>query len=363
MNNGQSDQNRYVLQTIPKGYDMMFIFGGDIGFKQFKGINLNHDIQFKFQNIIGFPSPLEITQRGQDTNQMLEDLSIKFEDELYYVGAKAMNEATNHRYTFLANKIDKVDETIKLLTALGILSCHGVNTIDVMVTGAPVEEYHLTKDKIQKDFVRSYQYEFRGEKHRSTIKEVMVIPQGAGDYYDYILTDAGELIQEKISPKSVIINIGYRTTEIVTMNYGRFSRSESTTLYTATNSFHKELRRLLAKEYGIRKNLTQIDDIYRSGKVFIKGNEIDITLLKEKAIRHHIGSIIGEIPMWVNTDDIYSILLSGGGSVGLCSFFQEEFGGRISILKKPEFGNARGNYKYGRLMVNARTTSKAFEEV
>jgi plasmid segregation protein ParM len=340
----------------------MFIFGGDIGFKQFKGVNLNHDIQFKFNNIIGFPSPLEITQGDQASNLLLEDLSIKFEDTLYYVGNKAVNQATNHRYTFLANKIDKVDETIKLLTALGILASHGVNTIDVLVTGTPVEEYHLIKDKIQNDFKRTYNYEFRGKKHTSHIKEVLVIPQGAGDYYDSILSENGEIIQEKVSPKSVIINIGYRTTEIVTMNYGKFSRAESTTLYTATNSFHKELRRLLAKEYGIRKNLTQIDDIYRSGKVFIKGKETDISPLKEEAIRHHIGSIIGEIPMWVNTDDIHSILLSGGGCRGLRSFFTKEFDGRITILKKPEFGNARGYYKYGRLMMNARAASEAFKE-
>lgn len=341
----------------------MFIFGGDIGFKQFKGVNLSNDIEFSFQNIIGFPSSLEIHSSLQQADNLLGDLSIRYKDEWYYIGQKAEQEATNHRYTFLANKVDTIDETIKLLTSLGVLQEMGIETIDLFVTGIPVEEYHLIKDKLQQEFVNTYSYEFRGKPYQSRISEVIVVPQGAGDYYDYILTEHSTIIDSRILPKTVVINIGYRTTEIVTMNYGKFSRNESTTLYTATNSFHKELRRLLAKEYGIRKNLTQIDDIYRTGVIFIKGEEIDISDLRDKAVDHHIGTILGEIPVWVNTDDIHKILLSGGGSTGLKDHFTQEFGDIVEELPNPEYGNARGFYKYGGLIRHARTAVKAVKKV
>lgn len=329
----------------------MYIFGCDIGFKQFKGINLEGDIEFKFPNIIGFPTSLEI-QNATDHGETMKDLWLTYDDQTYYVGDKASEFATNHRYTFLANKVDTIDETVKLLTGLGLLYETGQNKIDLMVTGVPVEEYFLVKDKIETEFVRDYDYSFRGRKCRSTIEKVVVVPQGAGDYYDYILDESGQVITERVKPKTVIVNIGYRTTEIVTMNNGRFSRSESTTLYTATNNFHKELRRLLAKEYGIRKNLTQIDEIYRDRKVYIKGVATDISELITSAIDMHVGSIVGEIPVWVNPDDVHEILLTGGGSTGLTPFFQNQFGDIILKHDKPEFGNARGFAKYGRLIAH-----------
>lgn len=329
----------------------MYIFGCDIGYKQFKGVNLQHDTSFKFPNIIGLPSPLEI-QNATASEDITKDLSVTYNGDLYYIGHKASEFATSHRHTFLVNKVDTIDEMIKLLTGLGLLYEQGQETIDLMVTGVPVEEYFLVKDKIESEFVRDYDYSFRGRKCRSTIRKVAVVPQGAGDYYDYILGENGEVLQERVKPKTLIVNIGYRTTELVTMNNGKFSRSESTTLYTATNSFHKELRRLLAKEYGIRKNLTQIDDIYRSGEVYVKGRVIDITPLRSIAVAHHLPSIIGEIPIWVNTDDVHEILITGGGSSGLLRFFVDEFGDIVSEHHNPEFGNARGFAKYGRLITN-----------
>lgn len=327
----------------------MYIFGCDIGFKQFKGVNLEHDTSFKFPNIIGLPSPLEI-QNATASEDVLKDLSVTYGEDTYYVGHKASEFATSHRHTFLANKVDTIDETIKLVTGLGLLYEQGQETIDLMVTGVPVEEYFMVKDKIENEFVREYLYTFRGRPCRSAIKKVAVVPQGAGDYYDYILGEDGKVLQERVKPKTLIVNIGYRTTELVTINNGKFSRSESTTLYTATNNFHKELRRLLAKEHGIRKNLTQIDEIYRSGEVYVKGRVIDIRHLRNASISHHLPNIIGEIPIWVNTDDVHEILLTGGGSAGLLRYFQDEFGDIVSSHNNPEYGNARGYSKYGRLI-------------
>lgn len=340
----------------------MNIVGGDIGFKNFKCTCLHKDIEFQFPNIIGKPSPLEIQTTAKSPSNTLKNLSVTYNGQIYYVGEKAEREATNYRYTFLANKVETIDETIKLLTSLGCLKERGLDRVDLFVTGVPVEEYHMIKDKLQTEIVGTYDYEFCGQEYKSTIREVLVVPQGAGDYYDYILTDEGTVVDEKVMAKTLVINIGYRTTEIVTMNHGMFSRNESTTLYTATNSFHKELIRLLVKEYGIRKNLTQIDKIYRDGVVYIKGKEVDIMPLRDKAIEYHINSIIGEIPIWVNVDDVHNILLSGGGSNGLKKFFVEEFGPIVTCLDNPVTGNSRGFNKYGRLVLNARSSGKAVKE-
>jgi plasmid segregation protein ParM len=341
----------------------MNIVGGDIGFKQFKVST--DSIHFKFTNVIGIPSPLEIKQFNH-SNNILEDLSVKHLRQRYYVGEKAIQEASNHRYTFLAKKIDKVDEEIKMLAALGTLHHYNIREIDLFVTTVPVEEYHLVKKKIKAQFKKQYSFTFRREKILMNVKQVEVIPQGAGDYYDYILTEEGLICEEKVLPKTLIINIGYRTTEIVTMNFGKFSRTESTTLYTATNSFHKELRRLLVKEYGIRKNLTQIDQIYRDGCVDVNGTYQDISLLKEEAVLPHVTAILGEIPIWVNIDDVHEVILTGGGSIGLKEYFQQEFGCPVHEMHEinpclfedqkydpAEFGNARGARKYGKLIANA----------
>lgn len=329
----------------------MFIFGGDIGFKQFKGVNLNHDIHFKFPNVIGLPSSLEIEQ-STGSPDVMDDLSVGYEETMYYVGDKAIQQASNHRYTFLANKVEKIDERVKMVTALGILHEHGFKEIDLFVTGVPVEEYHQLKDTVNREFLADFEYTFRGRLRHSIVNEISVIPQGAGDYYDYILNEDGSINKDRIKPKTIIVNIGYRTTEIVTMNMAKFSSSESTTLYTATNSFHKELRKLLAKEYGIRKNLSQIDEIYRNGEVYVKGRAVDIRHLRSIAISSHLPNIIGEIPVWVNVDDAHEILLTGGGSAGLLRHFQAEFGDIVSEHNNPEYGNARGYAKYGRLITS-----------
>lgn len=327
----------------------MNIFGGDIGFKNFKGAMLDRSISFTFANVIGEPTALEITGASRAT-EPLEDLSLIYDKRTYYVAAKAIRHASNHRHTFLANKIDKIDETIKLLAALGLLADQGIEHLDLFVTTVPVEEYHLVREQTRQTFCQTYEYQFRGRKVTMPIRRVEVIPQGAGDYYDYILDEHGQIVDSRVLPKTLIINIGYRTTEIVTMNFGKFSRSESTTLYTAMNSIHKELRRRIVQEYGIIKDLTQMDDIYINGVIDRNGEEYDITDLREEACVFIMKKLLAEIPVWVNPNDVHQIILGGGDADGLRTFFDFDYDAPVHVTG--QMGNARGAYKYGRLITN-----------
>lgn len=319
----------------------MKTLGIDLGFYQVK--LFSGEIESKFPSVIGYPSSVELANE--------EGLTVSYGSQMYYIGEKALRDTKNAQLTFTADKTDSYTDRIKYLAALGIASQNKEEVFHV-VTGLPVDEYAGIgglKEKLKANMEDLFEYEFSGAPLKTAVPVVTVIPQSAGAYYDYIMNEDGKICEDLVDPKTMVIDIGYRTTDIVTLLHAKYSPSESFTIQTGVSDIHKEMRKLLLKHHQIVKDISEIDEMVRNQSITIGGETISIDHLIEEATRPYAEKIISTIPLYVqNLKETSQILVTGGGANIMFRLFYEEFAHTIPIeqMEESEFSNARGYYKY-----------------
>jgi hypothetical protein len=321
----------------------MRTIGLDLGFRQVK---VSAEEGFRFDSVIGYPSVMEVGDE-RDNRHPLQNIVIEHDNELVYVGEKAIRDTKNAQLTFVADKTDHKSDKVKLLSALGYAMGGKNEDAFNIVTGLPVDELGIQglKEKMIENMQQTFQFAFNNETKTAHVKRVNVIAQSAGAYYDYILDDTGDIIEERIKPKTVVIDIGFRTTDVVCMQDALYNPAESFTVYTGVHNIHLEMRKELLKKYRIQKQPSEIDAIVRSGYVTINGQHIPVKDSILASVQPFAEKILSELPLYIpNLTEVDQFLLAGGGA----SFMADEFmlPAPTEVLSDSEMANARGYRKY-----------------
>lgn len=324
----------------------MNIIGVDLGFYQVKLYHQNG--KYRFPSVIGYPSAIELTEESDHAKE--NNICITEGDTTYYVGSKALRDTRNAQLTFTADKTEKHTDRIKYLAALSLAATGDADTFTV-ATGLPVDEFagmQGLKEQLQKNLEGEFFFRSGDLALGISVPKVLVLPQSAGAYYDYILDNKGNILEENVNAKTVVIDIGYRTTDVVTMSYAKYVSQESFTINTGVSDVHKELRKNLLKEYRVSKDLTEMDFFMRSGIIHLGGVPENISFLITACIQPYAEKIASMIPVYIpNLRDIHQVIVTGGGSNIMSAFIEAEMKG-IPVTHSPdsEFSNARGYYKY-----------------
>jgi actin-like ATPase involved in cell morphogenesis len=322
----------------------MRAIGIDLGFRQ---VNVAEEEVFKFDSVIGYPSAIELT--SEEEVSPLENMVLIDGESMYYVGAKAIRDTKNAQLTFTTHKTDSKTDRIKYMAALGnLIDEQKPNTFRV-VTGLPVDEMGVEglKEKLVANMTGTFHFQLNGKLKTAIVEKVNVIAQSAGAYYDYILDDNGTILHENIKPKDVVIDIGYRTTDVVTMSEARFNPAESFTVFTGVHNIHMELRKILLKKFGIVKHPVEMDTIVRNGYIMIGDKQISLIGEIHEATRPVAEKILAEIPLSItNVHEITTVLLAGGGAPLMVDYFMEAFQSPVKMAVDCEHANARGYRKY-----------------
>ncbi|MCX7610328.1 MAG: ParM/StbA family protein [Ignavibacterium sp.] len=323
------------------------IIGLDLGFSNTKA-SCNGDTVV-FPSVIGTPSVLKDVQH-LSSYSLLDDLFIEYEQKVFYLGKKAIRETTNHQFTLYTDKADFIADKANFLTAIGLMMKEDSIWECDIVTGLPVHEYLAMpqlQNKIKNNLTGIFDFTFRGESKTICIDNVHLILQGAGSYYDYILDEEGNIIKEHVSPKVVLIDIGFKTTNIITMEYAKFIGKESGTLYTATKDIHNEIKKQIFKTYHLNYDLTQIDEIAKKQSIEYKGKTISISSIIEESSAMYAEKIIAELPIILpNLNDIHYFILSGGGNEFIYPYLKKHLH-QVICSPRPQLSNACGYEKYG----------------
>jgi plasmid segregation protein ParM len=194
--------------------------------------------------------------------------------------------------------------------------------------------------------VKGCQNEFNIIKH-------FVCAEGVAGYYDLVLNDDGsfnENIKDAIADDTVVIvDIGGRTTDIVTFRAGKIDFSKSVTMDIGCLNVEDSLRENLQSElkcYDIPqtaiKKTIENQGIYISTK-----NEFDFSKILNESKRELASNIVNRLKAIVkNTIDLSLVVFIGGGSIlvkdDLKALFDEKY---IKFSKDPIYANARGMRK------------------
>lgn len=344
------------------------LVGSDLGYGQIKIVS--GDQKEKFLSAVGTP----VSNFGRSTavvnkQELLDGLSITLDGQIYYVGRNAVVNTRNGRLTLRQNKADHEHNKVKFLTSLALLTDQYQEEAEFdIVTGLPVLEFKNEAEALEKmmnnngkPFVFDMNYGNVTVKKRIKINNVKIVSQGEGAFYDFVLDKTGNIINshaEIVSGTVMVVDIGYRTTDIVTMENGRYIEPLSDQLNKGVNTIHQEILRLIMERHGVKKELRDLDQIVRTGFFYHNTQEYNVNDIINEAARPFAEDIVESLHT-ISNDQLGSvnhIIFTGGGTQIIYAFALELLMNIVnsSIMEDSEFCNANGYYKYGLLLQNAQ---------
>lgn len=339
------------------------LVGVDLGYGQVKSFS-KHD-KYKFLSAVGTPvSDFGRTTAVVNKDELLKSLTITYDNKKYYVGHNAILNSRNGRLSLRQNKAENEDNKIKFMTSLALLMDEDQEYMEAdIITGLPVLEYK-NQDKLFNmiyNFGRPFEFTMHyGPKEvrkTITIKNIKILSQGEAAFYDYILDLNGDIIMEKaalVNGTVMVVDPGYKTTDIVTMENGRYVETLSDQFNTGVNQIHQEVLRLIMERLNIKKELKDMDQIVRSGKLFHNMKEYNVEKIIEDAATPFAEGIVDNL-INLSNDGLGSmqrIILTGGGSQIIYPYIKSLLNGiiEVELMNDAEFCNTSGYYKYGLLL-------------
>lgn len=344
------------------------LIGSDLGYGQIKTVSGNK--KKKFLSAVGTP----VSNFGRSTavkteNELLNSLTLTLDGQTYYIGRNAIINARNGRLTLRQNKADDIHNKIKYLTSLALFMEEDQEYAEFdIVTGLPVLEFKNQKEQLENMMSNngklfSFTMHYGPKEISKTIKinNVKVISQGEGAFYDFILDNTGNIINknaEIVMGSVMVVDIGYRTSDIVTMENGRYVELLSDQFNKGVNTIHQEILRLIMEEYGIKKELKDLDQIVRDGNFYHNTRLYDVNKIIDTAGKPFAEDIVESLHTTSNDQlgSVNHVIFTGGGAEIIYPHVLPLLNGIVntSIMNNAEFCNATGYYKYGLLLQNAQ---------
>ena len=342
------------------------LVGIDQGFGTFK-IN-SGDINIRFPSVVGTPlSEFSKDMAISSFDELLNSLTIIYNGTTYYIGHNAIINTRNGKISLRQNKAEDEQNKVKTMTALALLTNENQHEAEFdIIAGLPVLEYRNQKDKLYNlfynnglpfDFIMKY-----GNVEvfkRIKCNNIRILSQGEGSFYSYILSSEGKIINERsadVEGLVMIADIGYKTTDVVSMENGRYIEISSDQINTGVSQVHQEVLRLIMEKFNIKKELKEIDKIVRTKELFYSTKTYDMKPIIKEASEPFAENIIETLYTINNGElgNVSMILLTGGGAEIVYEYIRENLKDvvRVEKLYNSEFSNAQGYFKYGQLLKN-----------
>lgn len=355
------------LNFISQNNVATLIVGSDLGYGQIKV--LSSDQKYKFVSTVGTPiSDFGRVATVTSTAELLDTLAITYNGQKYYLGHNAIVNTRNGRINLRQNKAENQDNKIKFMTSLALLTEMDQTELNVIVvTGLPVLEYNNQKEELYnmmynhgQPFIFDMHYGSKIVNKKITVKEVKIISQGEGAFYDFILDNEGKIKNEKaadVQGTVMVVDPGYKTTDIVTMENGRYIETLSDQFNKGVSQIHQEVLRLIMLRHNIKKELKDMDDIVRTGRLFHNKTEYNVQNIIDEAAEPFATDIVDNL-INLSNDSLGSmqrVILTGGGSNIIFPYIKKQLDGiiEVDIMEDSEFCNTSGYYKYGKLLESA----------
>jgi hypothetical protein len=320
------------------------VVGVDLGFVQTKGVwGTKENERVKFGSIVKRRSEVAMDGVEDSEGYLIDDGT-----HLWNVGAKGV-------YDFTAERMTRDSDVPKLLTVFGLLKQRTAHSfIDLLVSGLPVDDFTAYREQFGASLQKHFHFGFGMNASHVQVGKAVIIPQSAGAYYDYGLTDEGDVSGLALLKEDVLVfDIGGRTSDGCIMEKSKYSQ-DSFTIYQGVWKVQNELRRLVAKAHRYTMHPAEVDAVMRTGLLKLGGSNLDVSPLKTLAIETIFPSVRDELSLHVPDFRRFSaILLAGGGAYLYQEYIEELTGIPVIVLPEAEYANANGYRKYGLLLSGA----------
>jgi hypothetical protein len=319
----------------------------DLGYAQVKG--RAGDKTVKYASVVGNPSVFNLEDDYSQMDAGIGRMEIVYKGTTYLAGYGALKYTSNARLTLKADKSNSDTNVVKFLAAAGALGVQGDVSV---VTGIPIFQYQTQKDALMASLMGAFVFQYNGQPYRIEVKNVKVIPQGAGVYYSLVIED-GKIVRQDLAVSRVaIVDCGSNNTNIISMEQAKYDARTSGTLGTGVWAIFSELQRRINEKYQVFYKLTEVETLAKMGYMDLYSQHI----LLDDVIRQSVEPVAQElIEGFTAIVGDYrkltgGIVLAGGGACLMKKHFAQEFGEDIiTVADDPEFANVNGYYQYGLL--------------
>jgi plasmid segregation protein ParM len=219
----------------------------------------------------------------------------------------------------------------------------------VLVSGLPLAYFDQDADTLKALILGEHRCKINNVESVFEVKEARIIPQPFGTLLNYALTDEGGIIPERAIGRLGVIDIGGKTTNILSVGdlkeYSREATSKNIGGWTAV----RKLTDYLVTEYpDIDDRASNVERILVDKHFTYFGEEIDVSEAVDAVSSSIASQIEAEISQrWGSAAQFEKILITGGGSY-LIGKAIEEILPQAFLVGDPVFANAKGFYKFAK---------------
>lgn len=230
----------------------------------------------------------------------------------------------------------------------GAIYYMGVDHIDVLVVGLPVNTYETRRAELEKRLVGDHPIPSPRSSGSTDdrivhVGHVRVLPQPIGAFFDYSLQ--GDRLQRMKKEMNLVIDPGYFTLDWVVAQGVKVINARSGAHSGGMSAILTAVGEAVSRDIGTQlTDYSSIDDALRFGtKPRFFGKDFDLTpylpLAYEKA-RQFVSVLANKVGP---AADIDNILLAGGGAEFFKDIVADKFKHHtISVTPDPVFANVRG---------------------
>jgi len=279
---------------------------------------------------------------------------VEVEGHHYEVGPDVMLANPNRSNRNLHE--DYIDEPDYKALMLGALSYMEVDHIDALVLGLPVKYLSTRQDQLQSMYTGRFKV---ADNRTVTIDHVLVVAQPIGAFLDHAFRM--NMFEQAKKETSLMVDIGFYTMDWMVAEGMKPSEHRSGGTNIGVSALLRVIGKSLSKELGRSiDNLNHLDESVRQGYYKIGQKRIDIKEHIEQAnvrINEAMKSLVQGID---GSDDLDSIILTGGGAWLIERHLQERFPGHIvTTAKNSVFANVRGFQYAGEFRAKSLKTKAA----
>ncbi|VVD33793.1 ParM/StbA family protein [Paraburkholderia dioscoreae] len=214
----------------------------------------------------------------------------------------------------------------------------GLRRVDVLVVGAPIETYQKHASRL-KTLVGTLDF---GLGRMIEVARTLVLPQTFGS----LLAAKNEHVLERDEHVNhCVIDPGYFSTDILTTKGLRIDDARSFGFAFGTAAVYQKIADMLSAELRMPvSDLDRIEYSLRSSAAYwVHGRNINLRPYLDKVEPHIEALVIDIYGRLGGTEDISSILLTGGGSALYERAVRKVFhSSRVTLMPDPIHANARG---------------------
>ena len=331
----------------------MVLLGVDIGFGFTKATTGEKSLIFK--SLIGEAADIQFHTNIGD-GSFIKNLHVTIGGKSYFIGDYAEQQSNNKQFTLDNDKLIAEFAKILALTAVGIYS-EKPDPINV-VSGLPVGYLKQNRKSFTDILTGHHTVTYHNPDgtqiaRKITINEVLMLPQPVGTVFNLLLNDKGEIANKELTKQKVgVVDIGFRTTDFTILDQMKYVDRGSCTIETGISTSFTEIANRLQEMSGVTIALYRMYDAAEAGSISIKGQNYNISGLRDQSYALLAGKIAEVINrLWAEDWDIHTIFLTGGGSKELAKYLQPLIPGNVLTSENKgdlRLNNAQGYVKYGR---------------